>query len=38
MKNTKLSVLGLTIALATQSVMAGEVKLLNVSHRLDLKN
>nr|WP_321238965.1 sulfate ABC transporter substrate-binding protein [uncultured Tolumonas sp.] len=32
MKNIKLSVLGLTIALATQSVMAGEVKLLNVSY------
>nr|WP_321270173.1 sulfate ABC transporter substrate-binding protein [uncultured Tolumonas sp.] len=32
MKNIKLSVLGLTIALAAQSVMAGEVKLLNVSY------
>lgn len=32
MKNIKLSVLGLTIALAAQSVIAGEVKLLNVSY------
>lgn len=32
MKRIKLSVLGLSIALAAQSVAAGEVKLLNVSY------
>ena len=32
MKRIKLSVLGLSIALAAQSVVAGEVKLLNVSY------